>query len=329
MRKFINIFSLLLLGSTASYTQEVNLKLDIGGFIRTDYGNGDRYSKSGGEDTLGVSKAALAVKGKYQNVDSVFVIGTENMTNNTTATGDVTVKDAFLVWKDIAGSKFKLSVGAQPILFGLKPNGYPGDRSLQGSIEYGGAGAFAVSNQAGPSIIAHYDFTPVTNLSFGAFDTDETTSTPKTTDGSTLSQNLFAQIRSKDFFIKGLYGAIGYENRYVGATIDSSKPIFDIGLGFKNTLFDLSYEYIALDKNITNTTDDERYHIVELTVNPTKKLSLMLDWANADELNVDTIRAGFVYWINDRFDFHAEYSKDDPDVGNSVDSIDLRLTFSF
>jgi hypothetical protein len=56
-------------------TDEIDLS--IGGFIRADYGNGDHYPDSQGNDRLGVTKAALAVTSTYQNVKGVFVIGTE------------------------------------------------------------------------------------------------------------------------------------------------------------------------------------------------------------------------------------------------------------
>jgi len=54
-----------------------SIELDIGGFIRVDAGLGDRYDEINGDDRIGVSKAALAVTASYQNIQSVFVIGTE------------------------------------------------------------------------------------------------------------------------------------------------------------------------------------------------------------------------------------------------------------
>lgn len=333
-----------------------SIDVSFNGLIRAEYGNGDRYSDGDGEDRLGVSRAALATTARYQNVKGVFVVGTEIFSGadeNPSFDGNVDIKDAFAVIENVAGSNLSVSFGAQPLLFGLKPNGYPGDRSLQASIEYGGAGAFAVSNQAGPSIIGSYKHKNTT-LRFGAFDlsTQQNTNLQSIDDGSSLSDNLFVQLSSAKIGGTNFYSNIGLEQLYVGQT-DDSETIWSIGLGWKNQFFDVSAEYIYLDQAIAAANlgavsggsqiaqvlidDDESYFITELTWFPHEDWSLYLDYASADVMDAETLRLGVGYQYNKAMSFNLEYSDDDVSVLNlangelddSVSSVDIRATIQF
>ena len=310
--------------------------MTIGGWIRADYGTGDRYDEADGEDNLGVSQAALLGKWVKENVEAILVVGGTNLTaDDDPDDGDIGIKDAFIVWREMGGSRLTLSAGVQPLLFGLKANGFPGDRSLQPSIEFGGAGGFAVSQQAGPSVILSYQPRDVVGFRFGAFDTSESTaeyfamSGLGRIDGSSISKNYFAEVELGRRE-KGLYGSVGYAARYVGAEIDSSEPILSAGIGFRGARFDLSLEAQQLDQALTRTLDDELYSIAELTIYPTDTVRLYFDYGSADELDVETLRAGVKVSILENFLFVAEYSQDQFGLTDiDVDSVDLRLEFSY
>ena len=316
--------------------EEISDTINIGGWIRGDYGAGDRYPESQGEDTLGVSQAALLGKWSRDNVEAILLIGGTNLTADD-SDGDIGIKDAFIVWKEIGGSKLSLSVGAQPLFFGLKPNGFPGDRSLQPSIEFGGAGGFAVAQQAGPSVIfeveAHRNF----SIRGGLFDTSSSTAEYfrdtglGRIDGSSIEKNYFVQaevgLGDRE---TGFYAVAGFEGRYVGGAIDSTEPIVDVGAGYRSRYFDLSVEYILLDEAIVGTADEEAYAIAELTVEPADRLSLHFDYAMADEADLQTLRAGLTYEILKDFRFRVEYSDDDfGERREAVNSFDVRLEISF
>ena len=304
------------------------------GFIRGEYGVGDRYPEARGEDRLGISKAALAADVRYEGIQGVFVIGTERLTDgNPDNDGNVDIKDAFIV---IGGQKergFSASIGAQALLFGLKPNGYPGDRSLQPSIEFGGAGAFAVSNQAGPSLIGTYKFSPAVSVRFGAFDLDSDNGTGlfPPTDGSSLGDNLFVLVRANDLLMPGLYAAAGLESIYVGGAVNDSKSIATVGVGFKQGLIDASVELMQLDAEIVGATDDERYVVAELALLPNDQWTVYFDWADASESEANTLRVGAHYQLMRHLILSAEYSKDEFDVtgATDVDSADVRLAVVF
>lgn len=324
-----------LLVSVAAYSQEDGSKptISFGGFIRGDYGSGDRYPEARGEDQLGVSKAAFSATAQYEDIKGVFVVGTERLTDGGASNdGDVDIKDAFIVIGADKTQGFTFSIGAQALLFGLKPNGYPGDRSLQPSIEYGGGGGFAVSNQAGPSLIANYQFNPNLSLRFGAFDldADNTTNVPPS-DGSKLTDNLFVQLRLNELFNSGLYATIGAESLYVGGATNDSKEIAAAGIGFKQGMFDVSVELTQLDETIVGTLDEEQYVVAELTYEPNSQWIIYTDFAQAKELDADTLRIGTHHQYNRYLMFSAEYSNDsfDSSGASDVDSVDFRVTVSF
>ena len=308
-------------------------ELNFSGWVRADYGTGDRYSEASGEDQLGVSQAALVANWKYDNVEAVVVLGATNLTEGG-SDGDVGIKDAFVVWHDIFGNNVDLSVGVQPLLFGLKSNGFPNDRSLQGSIEFGGAGGFAVSQQAGPSIIFTAPMGENFNLRAGLFDTSSSTAEYfentglGNIDGSSLTDNYFLQFTLGNKTEKGFYGVLGFEGRYVGGATNDTQDILDIGFGYNFGQFDISLEHIQLDNQITNTIGDESYTVLETTYTHGNNW-YYIDYSEADEIDVSTLRAGFGHNINKHFSFRVEYSKDDHNLNNNdVDSIDFRLTFS-
>lgn len=200
-----------------------NIDVNVNGFIRADYGNGDRYRESQGEDILGSSRSALAITSKYENIKGVFVIGAESLTidNGTQDDNAALMQDAFVVFENLFNN-FTLKAGAQPLLFGLKPNGYAFDHSLVESIEYGAAGAFAVSNQAGPSVITNFMFSEQVSLDLGVFDLDTAGTSAFDRDGSAITDNGFIQMRFKDLFDLGIYGVAGIESRYVADEDESN-----------------------------------------------------------------------------------------------------------
>ena len=145
-----------------------------------------------------------------------------------------------------------------------------------------------------------------------------------------LSKNQFIQYKYEH---DGLYGVVGFERRYVGGNVDKSKPIYDIGLGYKQEKYDFSLEWIHLDKAFVDTLNDEQYLIAEIAYHSSPSSSLMLGWSSATELDVSTIRLSYTYQIEDDLEFHIAYAVDDgvenDDGDDKVNSLDLRLTYSF
>ncbi|GAA6167205.1 hypothetical protein [Sessilibacter corallicola] len=325
------------LAPVASFAADDTVEVKVGGFIRADYGDGDRYSEEQGEDRLGVTKAALAAQSTYKNVTGVLVFGTEILTDgDEDADGNVDVKDAFIVLNNVGDSAVSFSVGAQPLLFGLKPEGYPGDHSIQASIEYGAGGLFATSNQAGPAIISWVDFGEFT-LRGGVFDLnstyDDVTFADFDDDGSSVSDNLFLQLRGTNIAGTGLYGVIGAESIFVDPENDG-ESITTVGLGWTNDVFDISAEFQQIDEAIIEAggialDDDETYLIVEASVKANDKLSFYADYSEADEVEFETFRFGVDYLYNKFTVLSAEWSQDEFDDGDDIDSIDFRIALKY
>ncbi len=340
--------------SAPTFAQELSeVEVTVGGFTRVDYSNGDRYSDRQGEDQLGISRAALAVTAKHENVTGVFVAGTEVLTNdNETTDGNIDIKDAYLVLEKVGGSPVTFSVGAQPLLYGLKPNGYPFDHSLQESIEYGAQGAFAVANQFGPSLIAYADAGDF-NFRGGFFDLTPYVSeeTDPEAEGASLVDSFFFQVKGENVGNTGLYGVLGYEQLFVTEENDAEQ-IYSIGLGWKNAAFDISVEYIELENAVVTrndlissfletgidaeaTGDDENYIVIETSYKPTEDVNLYVDYAEASEvLEATTVRVGIDYWTSKHLKLTAEYAQDDLDnvadgEEDSVSSIDFRITLEY
>ena len=323
--QFMLLILLSLTNITPILAEEANITL--GGFIKADFGTGDRFNDNRGEDRLGVSKAAIALKAELNGITGVIVYGTERLTDgNGNNDGDTDLKDAFIVIDELFGQKIDLTMGAQPVLFGLKPNGYPGDRSIQPSVEYGAAGAFSVADQSGPAIMSNYRLSDALTLRVGFFDLDSSSNFGNS--GSQINDNGIIELRASTINDTNFYGLVGLEYIYVGGAVDSSKPIFDLGLGWQNNLFDISAEYIRLDQAITGTNEDETYFIVESTYQLSSDLKVYADWANADELDVDTFRLGTGWQWHPNVSFALEWAYDRVN-GNDNNSLDLRCQFEF
>lgn len=348
---------------------DVPLTVSFSGFIRADYGNGDRYAASDGEDRLGISKSFLVASIGTEDIKAILDYGATILTDTDVNGGDngsAGVKDAFIIVGVNNTTGFSFSVGAQPLLFGLRPNGYPGDSSLQPNLDYGIDGAFAVSQQAGPSIIGNYKFTPDESLRFGAFDLAESNAVSgfsTATSGSKLKDNLFILWRGNNIGNTGLYATVGAERLYVGVEggplgntfaplVDDSKTIYSAGIGYKQGIVDVSVEYIHLDSEIVYTQDDERYIRAHASVHPAPDWTAYVDYSNAHELGANTYRIGGSWQFRRHLALTVEYSKDEfsssngvyaggyspvlgtaPQFGipeaSDIESVDARLTFTF
>jgi len=295
------------------------------GWINADYGWGNNpvFSDSMGNDRLGTAQLALGTKASLDNWTLVAVIGSDALSFGGSG-GAIGIKDAFIDWSKIAGTGLGASFGAQPFLFGLKASGFPGDRSLRGSVEFGADGSKAVSQQAGPSIKVRYDIMDKATATVGLFD-----NSTKGNPGSSIINNQFVDVTFHDLGVPGIYGFAGFERAYLGGPIDDSKPIIDGGAGFKMPMFDVSGEYIRMDKDWAGTADDESYIVAELTVMPTAALSLYGDFSAADQIDVKTIRAGGKFKANEALTWVLEYSMDMVKVGDSPQAVIGRANFSF
>jgi len=316
------------LADTTVSVDDYPVDLAWSGFIRADYGNGNRYAAADGEDRLGVTKALLLLTASTQDLQAILDFGGTALSDSNVVPANggnnVGIKDAFVVVGADKTSGFSFSAGAQPLLFGLKPNGYPSDSSLQANIDYGADGAFAVSQQAGPALIGTYRFTPDLSMRFGTFDLAESNAvnaTTPATNGSKLKDNLFVLLRANHLGGSGFYGTVGAERIYVGASgalvgsssgpvVDTGKAIYSAGAGFKQSLFDVSVEYIHLDKAITHTRSDERYVRAHAEVHPAVDWTAYADYSKGEELGASTYRIGGNWQFRRHLGLTVEYSKD-------------------
>ena len=339
-----------MLASTGAFAADGDLELNIGGFVWGDVGFGDRYDGSD-DDQAGVSKAAITVSPEYGNTRAVVVLGADNIFNDDhfndgSGSGDTEFKEVFVGIKfDLAGGTFDTTLGKQPLLFGLKPNGWVGDRSIQSGLEFGGGtttwDGMNTSGQVVTGLLFDWSWggggsgsaassvgsDGTVSVRFGFFDTSED---GPGDDASTLGENYILQIRADDLFGTGVYGVAGYEGVYQGAT-DDTETLYTLGLGWEFNMFDLSLEYQSIAEEIMGTADDETLIIAEATFNLNEQWAFYVDYATADESEVDTLRVGAIYSYNDHLDFVIEYSDDTDDIDPNaeVDSIDLRAAFSF
>ncbi len=328
-----------------------DVKLNVGGFVWGDAGFGDRYSSSD-DDRIGVFKAAVTMSPEYKNTRAVLVLGADDMfggnagQNGASSTGDIKAQEVFagIKW-DLLGGSLDTTIGKQPLLFGLKPNGWVGDRSISFGLEYGGAGGVNVSGQVQTAIIADWSWggssggSAVSSIGsdgswsirFGMFDTDVSPNSGSD-GGSSMTDNWMIQARGDDLLGLGIYGNVGYEQRDV---LGSSEGIISVGAGWQFGMFDLSLEYQGIDEALTNLvpgTGDETQIIAEATANINEAWLVYLDYATADKMDVDTVRLGTTWMYNDHVDFTAEYSDDSYASNMSAldgSSIDFRMAFSF
>jgi len=313
-----------------SHMKSVSSEVDVSlsGWARFEYGIGDeRYGEGNGDDTFGVSKAALETHASYGDFELTTVLGTTIM--STEDDDDLEFKEIYMDWNGLGGSSVDMTIGIQPLMFGLKPNGYPGDRTIQPSLEYGGAGGMAISNQDGAILAFDVPVGPL-GLELAVFDTDASTNDGALVggDGSSLWDNWMAQLRYDGGDDNGFYASAGIEGLYSGDT-DDTETLWAAGVGYTCEFADLSAEYIGISEELAGTADDETYVVVELTVNAMDDTRIIVDWATADEADVDTLRAGVHYDINDHVVAMLEWSNDDFDTGEDVSSVDGRLTFMF
>src|SRR5262249_24950298 len=151
------------------------------------------------------------------------------------------------------------------------------------------------------------------------------------TDGSKLSDNLFVLWRADDLVVPGLYASAGAESIYVGGAVNDNHRIFSVGVGYKQPLFDISVEYIGLDREIVAAADDEHYVVAEATIYPAPKWTAYFDYSRGQEIDVDTYRLGASYQWYKYVAVSLEYSKDKFGAAgvSNVSSVDARLTFSY
>jgi hypothetical protein len=154
--------------------------------------------------------------------------------------------------------------------------------------------------------------------------------------GSNILENQFLQLTLHDLGVAGLYGFAGAERAYVGGAVDEAKPIFDVGAGFKQAFFDLSAEYIHLDRDIFLgkglfvPPDDESYIVTELTVTPWPKFAAYADYARADQLDAQTVRVGAKYNSHECLAWVLEWSLDDgSNSGGTLQTVAARAHFAY
>jgi len=313
-----------------------DVKLNVSGFMWADVGFGDRYDGSD-DDQVSIKKTALSIAPEYKNTRAELTLGVDNLLSDDPgsngADDDINAVEAFIgINWDLAGGKFDLTVGKQPLLFGLKPNGWVGDHSVNQGLEYGsgnGAGGpgVNVSGQVQTGAIADWSFGGGSgvvgpdgswSVRFGMFDGDG---------DSSLTDNWLLQARVEDFLGLAVYGNAGYQQIDVGGSSDN---IISVGAGWIINQFDLSLEYQGIDRGIAGTADDETQIIAEAMWNFNETMSFYLDFATSDERSFDTTRLGALWNYNEHFYFQLEYANDSSDINaEDVNSIDLRLAFDF
>ncbi|WDE12616.1 hypothetical protein [Thalassomonas haliotis] len=314
--------------------EDSEFSFKLGRFIRADVGHGDRYGNGHGDDRLGITKAAVAIISEYENIKGVFVVGTEiTSLDDPNEDGDVDIKDAFIVIQDFGWQGFDVTMGAQPLLIGLKPEGYPGDHSIQGSIEYGAGDAFAFSNQAGPALTADWRYSDTQRIRLGVFDQKDyfnsgSIDVTLAEEGSDFSDNYYLQWTGSDLLGSGFYANLVYESRYIGGMINNNEDIWGAGLGWQQGPLDLSLEYVSLDKAFNATLDDESYLIAESSYSVNENASIYFDYSEADELDIKTYRLGMDYQYNAHTTFSVEYNEDDM-PGEDLGSLDLRVNLHY
>lgn len=321
------IFYVLLMPSIA--LTQVPKNVDVFGWINVEYGRSSSDEVLGekkGDDRLGVQQSAIGVKVTKGKYEGAIAIGGDNLSSGDGDGSNFAIRDSFIVYNNKKDGNFKISVGAQPILFGLKPNGYPGDRSIRPSLEYGGAGAYNVGFQGLTSAKFDYYLSGL-ELNLVLFDTNETDGTAEADSGSSIEQNTALQVRFKDLGVNGLYGSIGQEKRYLGST-DKSEAITSIGLGYDHKYFDLSIEQISLHKQFTGTEDDESILVTELTGKICKDLIVYVDLAQAKESELKTSRQGIKYNLDEISSLQLEYGKEER-ASSKPETYDLRWQIKF
>lgn len=314
----------------AQQAQDKDYNINYFGWINADYSysaDQDRIPAGGGHDQLGVGQTAFGLRGNQGKIHGVLVIGGSAMSLDNAGADNFAVRDAFFIYEDRKDNNFKLSVGAQPLLFGLKPNGYPGDRSLRASLEYGAMSSYNVAQQGEKAVRLDY-VTSYGDIELSVFDTAEGKS-DATKKGSSIKDNYSLQFRPKNLYVKGLFGNIGVQNRYL-ASKDTGRQITSVGLGYEAKHFTLTAENLLIQSGyITGLDKQETVSVVELDIRNWNEVFWgYIDWSHAKEQDKTTQRVGLVYEFARNATFQTEYSKDE---GGNKDSegFDMRVQFRF
>ena len=289
------------------------------GKVFVEYGQGAQRYGDGGNDRLGASLAAIGVEAKKNNTKAVLWVTGQNLatTDSTVNTnkGLIGISEAFLDFSKIAKTDFSVSAGYQSLMFGLKPGNFAGDRTIQGSVEFGGLGGMATSKQEAPAVILSYEIQKGMTLRGGAFD--------NLTD--TIIKNYFVDYRGN---YDAVYVYAGFETIDVA---NNARILWDAGIGmsFMDDMMDLSFEYVNLAKAINGTKKNDQYYIGEYTFKFTNSTSLILDYGRAAAGKDTTYRGGLSHVFNDAMTASLEYSYDDFNASADVHSVDARLAFNF
>lgn len=316
-----------------SKSSDSKFKLSVGGFLNANIGFGERYGDAHENDMLSLGNGAISVTGRYEKVKGVLLIGGEASSENSPSNdGNIDVKDAYISIEDFVFDGWTVMAGAQPLLVGLKPASYSGERSLSRNIEYGGLGAFNFSRQGGAAITADIPLTKNAKLRVGIFDQKSYFNSANVDGkdavaGSSFSDNYFAQLSLSNIGDTGLYGNAVVESRYVGGAVNSSEGIWAAGMGWRNHSFDASLEYVSLDQVFNETADDESYVISKFSFKPSQNSQMYFDYSKAKELDLQAYRMGLSYKYNKLTTMAVEYSRDEFE-GDDTSSVDIRVEFS-
>lgn len=316
---------LVLMGSPA-FAASFEVQSALFGYMRGVYGNGSRYGAINGYDRIGLSQFAVGVEAKMKDNYRFVGLFAADVLSTGGSGANVGIKDTFIDIASVANSDFGLTLGAQPFMMGLKANGYPGDHSIQPSIEFmnifgteSTAGdltrrSFAVSQQAGPSGVITYNMNKENRVVVGAFDTDEQAPTKKR--GSAVHQNIFGYFKSDRLAIDNLKFFAGWETRFQGVSTNGATeygetyPIYDVGAAYKIAMVDVSVEYISVDKHFSGTKSNETVMVAEAEGHINSRNSIYIDYGNAKEMEVTTWRGGYVHHVNEHLLAQAELSQD-------------------
>lgn len=378
----LRILTVLFFLFGAVQTQASELEAQVNGFIWFEYGKGSsRYLEGNGSDRATISHAALAVNGMQDNMKFHLLAGAEGLASTvakqapaTADVGDLDLIEAYMTFNDIFGvENLSFSAGLMPLGFGLKPSSWGGRRNIHNPINEGGANGFDVHSRIEKGVAFGYNLMDMATITLNFYDsplrrlnvpTGGSAIIQPSSDGSTLTKNYALGIRSNNLGVDGLYAYIGYESQYF-STDDASIPIYDIGLGFNHEMFDISYEYVKIHRNIaanhkagrsgaghsqalvdfgTNTNSFEFYHILDITYKLMEGTEIYIDQAKADKTKTSSFRLGVNHVLNETFSVKVEYSMDQQegttfrgpagtgiptDIITNVKSLDVRFAATF
>lgn len=295
------------LSSVSSVTVAASeYEIKYGGFMYLDY----YYSKdflredTHGNSNFGVTKAAFLTKVNRGHLAGKFLLGGSKLAKPNADTFGIKV--AVLEINDLLDSMMSISIGAQPFLFGLKPNGYAGDRSIRHGLEFSEYVKGGLSGQAGPSLFVNLKPNEMIAIRLGAFDHEPV---EKQLKASGLHKNLLAKV---EFATGAIRVAAGYEHLFLPLA-DKSKGIIQAGVSYDTDVFDISLEYFNIHKDISGTEDNESLLVAELTVKAFGDTGLYVDYATALKGKTTTIRGGVTHMLASGLSAQLEYGRDKAD----------------